>query len=81
MNPEPSFKEKKTPAFIASFYEKLGVPIRTNVGGNGVTAYIEGSEPGPAVALRADFDALPIQDEKRCALCFTNSRRHARLRA
>lgn len=64
MNPELSFKEKKTPAFIASFYEKLGVPIRMNVGGNGVVAYIEGSEPGPAVALRADFDALPIQDEK-----------------
>ncbi|KXZ24031.1 peptidase M20 [Bacillus nakamurai] len=64
MNPELSFKEKKTPAFIASFYEKLGVPIRTNVGGNGVVAYIEGIEPGPAVALRADFDALPIQDEK-----------------
>ncbi len=64
MNPEPSFKEKKTPAFIASFYEKLGVPIRTNVGGNGVTACIEGGGPGPVVALRADFDALPIQDEK-----------------
>ncbi|PSA92368.1 amidohydrolase [Bacillus atrophaeus] len=64
MNPELSFQEEKTAAFIASFYEKLGVPIRTQVGGRGVLAYIEGSEPGPAVALRADFDALPIQDAK-----------------
>ncbi|MGG0049235.1 M20 family metallopeptidase [Bacillus atrophaeus] len=64
MNPELSFQEEKTAAFIASYYEKLGVPIRTQVGGRGVLAYIEGSEPGPAVALRADFDALPIQDAK-----------------
>ncbi|AOL28139.1 MULTISPECIES: N-acetyl amino acid acetylase SndC [Bacillus] len=64
MYPELSFQEEKTAAFIASYYESLGVPIRTNVGGRGVLAYIEGSEPGPTVALRADFDALPIQDEK-----------------
>lgn len=64
MYPELSFQEEKTAAFIASYYESLGVPIRTNVGGRGVLANIEGSEPGPTVALRADFDALPIQDEK-----------------
>ncbi|ASB90252.1 M20 family metallopeptidase [Bacillus sonorensis] len=63
-HPELSFQEKETAAFIASYYEALGIPIRTNVGGGGVLAYIEGGQPGPVIALRADFDALPIQDEK-----------------
>ncbi len=35
MYPELSFQEEKTAAFIASYYESLGVPIRTNVGGRG----------------------------------------------
>ncbi|WP_167578562.1 M20 family metallopeptidase [Jeotgalibacillus proteolyticus] len=63
-NPELSFEEKETPAFIASFYRELGVEVRTGVGGNGVVARIMGGRPGKTIALRADFDALPIQDEK-----------------
>ena len=63
-HPELSFKEYKTAEYIADFYRNLGVQVRTNVGGNGVVAKIIGSKPGPTVALRADFDALPIQDEK-----------------
>ncbi|NEY70776.1 amidohydrolase [Bacillus mesophilus] len=64
MNPELSFKEVKTAEYIANFYKELGVDVRTGVGGNGVVATIKGDFPGPTVALRADFDALPIQDEK-----------------
>lgn len=64
MHPEVSFKEVKTASYIANYYEKLGVDVRSNVGGNGVVATIKGDLPGPTVALRADFDALPIQDEK-----------------
>ncbi|RFU62278.1 M20 family metallopeptidase [Bacillus sp. V59.32b] len=63
-HPELSFKETKTAAYIAEFYNALGIEIRTGVGGNGVVARIQGSKPGKTVALRADFDALPIQDEK-----------------
>ena len=62
--PELSFKEFKTAQYIADFYEKLGIPYQTNVGGNGVIATLKGGKPGKTVALRADFDALPIQDEK-----------------
>ena len=62
--PEVSFKETKTAKYIADYYEKLGIPYRTNVGGNGVIATLQGAKPGKTVALRADFDALPIQDEK-----------------
>lgn len=62
--PELSFHEYKTAQFIADTYESLGIPYQQNVGGNGVVARIEGEKPGKTIALRADFDALPIQDEK-----------------
>ncbi|MGP4106596.1 M20 family metallopeptidase [Virgibacillus sp. L01] len=62
--PELSFYETNTAQYIANFYEKLGIPYQTNVGGNGVIATLKGGKPGKTVALRADFDALPIQDEK-----------------
>ncbi len=62
-HPELSFKEVKTAAYIADFYKKLGVDLKTEVGGNGVVATIKGKKPGKTVALRADFDALPIQEE------------------
>lgn len=64
MNPELSFQEEETAAFIASYYDTLQIPTRTKVGGHGVLAFIEGASPGPTIALRADFDALPIHDEK-----------------
>ncbi|MCM3363310.1 M20 family metallopeptidase [Niallia sp. Sow4_A1] len=66
-HPELSFKEYKTAQYIISFYEKLGIQVTGNIGGNGVVAKITGGKPGKTVALRADFDALPIQDEKEVA--------------
>lgn len=62
--PEVSFKEYKTAQYIADFYEKLAIPYEMNIGGNGIIATLQGDKPGKTVALRADFDALPIQDEK-----------------
>ncbi|MFP7168750.1 M20 family metallopeptidase [Terribacillus sp. 7520-G] len=62
-HPELSFKEEKTAAYIADTYEKLGIPYKKNVGGNGVVATLKGGKPGKKIALRADFDALPIQEE------------------
>ena len=64
MNPEPSFHEIKTARYIRHYYEQLGVDVKHSVGGNGVVATIQGAKPGKTVALRADFDALPIQDQK-----------------
>lgn len=63
-HPEPSFQETETAKYIAEFYEKLGIPYQKGVGGNGVAATLKGGRPGKTVAFRADFDALPIQDEK-----------------
>ncbi|MFD1739125.1 M20 family metallopeptidase [Bacillus salitolerans] len=64
MHPELSFQEVNTAQYITDFYKQLNIPVRSGVGGNGVVARIKGGKPGPTVALRADFDALPIQDEK-----------------
>ncbi|KHF40372.1 M20 family metallopeptidase [Halalkalibacter okhensis] len=61
--PELSFQEEKTPEMIADYLERLGVVVKRNVGGRGVLGYIQGGKPGKTVALRADFDALPIQEE------------------
>ncbi|MFM9276642.1 M20 metallopeptidase family protein [Paenibacillus jiagnxiensis] len=65
MYPELSFMEEETPRKIAAFLSELGLEVRTGVGGKGVVATLKGGRPGKTVALRADFDALPIQDQKQ----------------
>ncbi|AQQ55182.1 peptidase M20 [Planococcus lenghuensis] len=64
MNPELSFQEQRTPAFIAKYLKDLGIEVQTNVGDGGVVGTLRGGKPGKTIALRADFDALPIEDEK-----------------
>lgn len=71
-HPEVSFKEVKTAQFIKQFYEKHNIEVKARVGGNGLVAKIYGKIPGKTVALRADFDALPIQDEKAVPYRSTN---------
>ncbi|OPG96356.1 peptidase M20 [Chryseobacterium mucoviscidosis] len=63
-NPEVSFHEEKTSSFVAGMLESFGVEVKQHVGGHGVIGSIRGDKPGPVVMLRADMDALPIQDEK-----------------
>lgn len=63
-NPELSFQEIETPKLVAAFHRELGHDVREHVGGRGVVAKLRGGKSGPTVALRADFDALPIQDQK-----------------
>lgn len=61
-NPELSFQEVHTPAFIANYHRELGLEVREGVGGRGVVATLRGAKPGKTIALRADFDALAIQE-------------------
>ncbi len=62
--PELSFEEVETPAYIAEQLKGMGITdIQTGVGGRGVLAKITGGKAGPTIAFRADFDALPIQEE------------------
>ncbi len=62
-NPELSFQETETAKYIADFYKDLDCDVRTNVGGNGIVVTIDSGKPGKTIGIRADFDALPIQEE------------------
>lgn len=63
-NPELSFQEEKTAQYIKDFYKGKDVDIQTNVGnGYGIVVTITGGHQGPTIGLRADFDALPINEE------------------
>ncbi len=64
MNPELSFEEKDTSAYIQSVLRDIGIPFTDGWAGHGVVGIIEGGNSDAAViALRADMDALPIQEE------------------
>jgi amidohydrolase len=63
MHPELQFQEVRTARVVAERLQKLGLAdIKTGVARTGVTALIKGGKPGPVVALRADMDALPIDE-------------------
>ncbi|HYH11323.1 MAG TPA: amidohydrolase, partial [Thermomicrobiales bacterium] len=67
-HPELAFEEHETASFVSERLRALGVEdIRTGVGRTGVTALIRGTGSGPGgdkvVLLRADMDALPIDEE------------------
>ena len=64
MNPELSFQEFHTPAYIANYLRDLGLDVQEGVGGRGVVGKLIIDPDLPTVALRADFDALPIHDQK-----------------
>ena len=60
-HPELSFQENETAAFVTQQLEEMGLQPQ-RMADTGVVALIEGQPGGPTVALRADMDALPIQE-------------------
>jgi amidohydrolase len=63
MHPELSNREERTARVVAERLRALGLEdIKTGVGKHGVTALLKGAKPGAVVAVRADMDALPIQE-------------------
>ena len=61
-HPEKSMEERETTAFIMAQLNEIGIPHR-KLSPSGVVAEIAGGRPGKTVALRADMDALTIQEE------------------
>lgn len=62
-HPELSFHEEQTAKYIEDFYKDKAVKITKNVGPRGIKIEIDSGRPGKTLAIRADFDALPIQEE------------------
>jgi len=61
-HPELGFKEWLTADFIAAQLTAWGIDHQVKMAETGVVAVIEGTRPGPVLGIRADMDALPIQE-------------------
>ncbi len=59
---ERSLQEWETTAYLAEELKKIGIPVQTFEDYPGCIATVQGSRPGKTVMLRADIDALPIQE-------------------
>ncbi len=65
-HPELSFQEEKTMEFVANALSNLNIPFTKGFGGTGIVGFIKGkhhSDEMECIGLRADLDALPIQEE------------------
>jgi amidohydrolase len=67
-NPEQGFKEFKTAALVRSRLKAWGVDHKSMCG-TGTVALIKGSRPGPTMLIRADMDALPLQELNKVSYC------------
>ncbi|MEE4014692.1 amidohydrolase [Roseibium sp. FZY0029] len=61
--PEIGFCEERTSANVASLLESWGIEVTRRVGGTGVVGVLEGARPGRTIGLRADMDALPMEEQ------------------
>lgn len=64
MHPELSNQEERTGKVISERLKDLGLEVTPGIAGHGVVALLKGGKPGPVVAVRADMDALPIQERR-----------------
>jgi amidohydrolase len=62
-HPELGTREVRTSGVVADYLQQLGLDVRTGIGGHGVVATLSAGEAGPCVALRADMDALPVEEK------------------
>ena len=62
-HPELGFCEQLTSEFVAQKLQEWGIDHQTQIAKTGVVAIIQGDRPGRVLAIRADMDALPIQEE------------------
>ena len=62
--PEVCYCEEKTALFVADYLRTLGFKVEINIGGKrGIKAVLHGNRAEPIVGIRADMDALPIEEE------------------
>ena len=61
-HPELGYNLERTAGIVASHLKNLGLEVTEHVGKTGVVALLKGGKPGKVLAIRADMDALPIQE-------------------
>lgn len=72
-HPELSFEEEQTMEYVCNQLTEMGIPFEKGIAGTGVVGYIRGNDPdGNCIALRADMDALPIQEQNEVSYKSTN---------
>ncbi len=72
-HPELSFNEFKTSEYIQEILTKWEIPFTSGIAGTGIAVVLEGKNPSKhTLALRADFDALPITEENDVEYCSQN---------
>lgn len=72
-NPELSFEESNTSAYIKKTLSKWGIAFKSGYANHGILGIIEGNNPQKhCIALRADMDALPIEETTGLSFCSTN---------
>ena len=62
-HPELGLQETRTSEIVAGHLESYGLKVHRGIGVTGVVAVLEGAQPGRTIGLRADMDALPIQEK------------------
>ena len=62
-HPEVGFDLERTSKKVANKLKELGFEVKTEIGKSGVVGIIKGNDTGPTIALRADMDALPMEEE------------------
>lgn len=76
-NPETAFEEVATAGLVAERMKARGLETRTRLGKTGVAAVLDTGRRGPTVLLRADLDALPLEEKTGLPFAATNGRMHA----
>jgi len=74
--PEIGLNLEQTSAYVRDELDRMGIAHHP-AAGSGVVGLIEGQQPGPTLALRADMDGLPIREETGLAFASANGNMHA----
>jgi amidohydrolase len=61
-HPELGFEETRTAERVAGLLREAGLEVRTGLAGTGVLGVLRGDRPGRTILIRADMDALPVQE-------------------
>ena len=62
-HPELGNREFRTSNKIKVHLESLGIEVESGIAYTGLVGMIKGGKPGPTIALRADMDALPVEEK------------------